>query len=187
MKEHWIETYTGKYFDLVNPSPDDVDVVDIAHSLSMQCRYNGHCRKFYSVAQHSVMVAKLMPKVPERSLGIYGLLHDAAEAYIGDIPSPVKALISDIREVEERILNVIYAKFNLDIAMSRMPEIKHADRIAMTIEVKNLMFSGGRDWGEFLFTHGYGISLETKLMELSSSEAETQFLNEVQFRSAPLI
>ncbi|MEM4379972.1 MAG: hypothetical protein QXL01_04720, partial [Thermoplasmatales archaeon] len=85
--EPWIETYSGKKFDYLAQS--ELDIEDIAHALSNLCRFNGHTRVFYSVAEHSVNVSSMVP--PE--LKIAALLHDAAEAYIGDVPSPLKQLI----------------------------------------------------------------------------------------------
>ena len=108
---YWLQTFTGKKIDLINPTREMVDIEDIAHSLSMICRYNGHCRDFYSVAEHSVMVEamgsqimlrreaernsdrlsappKLTSEIVQQSLAL--LLHDAAEAYIGDLTTPLK-------------------------------------------------------------------------------------------------
>jgi len=84
-----ILTYTGKHVDLAAPNPVMIDPRDISHALSHQCRFNGHCREFYSVAQHSVLVAYLLP--PELKLA--GLLHDAPEAFLGDVVQPLKALM----------------------------------------------------------------------------------------------
>ena len=85
-KGDWIQTFTGRAFYVLDPRPEDVDIEDIAHALSMQCRFAGHCREFYSVAQHSVTASWLVP--PEDAL--WGLLHDAAEAYVVDLPRPIK-------------------------------------------------------------------------------------------------
>ncbi len=86
-----IVTYTGKVFDLLNPTPDKVCIEDIAHSLAYQCRYTGHTREFYSVAQHCVLMAE-NPDLPGDPMA--KLMHDAAEAYIGDIARPWKHLLS---------------------------------------------------------------------------------------------
>ena len=98
---YWLQTFTGKKIDLINPTSEMVDIEDIAHSLSMLCRYNGHCRDFYSVAEHSVFVESLgrlavepqcsflgFEEVQKRCLSL--LLHDAAETYIGDLTTPFK-------------------------------------------------------------------------------------------------
>src|SRR4051794_32940266 len=81
-----IITSTGKWFDVFNPNPADVDIEDIVHALSMQCRFTGHTKEFYSVAQHSVLVSLTCPSVD----ALYGLVHDGSEAYLSDIARPVK-------------------------------------------------------------------------------------------------
>lgn len=93
----WMQTYTGRKFTPLNPSPADIDIVDIAHALSMTCRFGGHCKQFYSVAQHSVLMAeKAAPQDKLRAL-----LHDAAEAYIGDLIRPIKLHNDTFCQVEE--------------------------------------------------------------------------------------
>lgn len=89
MNDAWVQTYTGKRFVLASPDAAAVCIDDIAHSLSLQCRFNGHTREFYSVAQHSLLVASLLPG----RAALYGLLHDASEAYTGDIVTPVKSTL----------------------------------------------------------------------------------------------
>jgi 5'-deoxynucleotidase YfbR-like HD superfamily hydrolase len=106
-KRDWFPTYAGKRFSILNPRAQDIDIVDIAHALSMICRFNGHTNQFYSVAQHSVHVAQICR--PEYAL--HGLLHDASEAYIGDVIRPLKRLLSNYREIEERIELAIAAHF----------------------------------------------------------------------------
>ncbi|MFG0247924.1 MAG: phosphohydrolase, partial [Phycisphaeraceae bacterium JB051] len=78
----WIQTYTGKAFYPLREDPGIIDIRDIAHALSLQCRFNGHCSDFYSVAQHSVHVSEVVPQ----AFALWGLLHDAAEAYMSDLP-----------------------------------------------------------------------------------------------------
>lgn len=110
----WIETYTGKKFFPLDPRPDDVCIEDIAHSLAMQCRFNGHCKTFYSVAEHSVLVSKMLSTTGYgRTTQLYGLLHDAAEAYICDLPRPLKNLIGSYRPVEKKIQSTVWEAFNL--------------------------------------------------------------------------
>jgi len=84
----WIQTYTGKRFWPLDPRPEDVDILDIAHSLSLLCRFTGHTSSFYSVSQHSILVAQEVPK----RLRLWALFHDAAEAYIGDIARPTNLI-----------------------------------------------------------------------------------------------
>lgn len=104
---NWIMTHTGKKFKPFNPRTEDIDIEDIAHALSNICRFNGHVNQFYSVAEHSVLVSVLCPE----ELKLKGLLHDAAEAYLGDVPSPLK---TESQEAAEAILlNKIFEKFRV--------------------------------------------------------------------------
>lgn len=108
-KGNWMLTYSGVAYYPIDPRPSEVNIRDIAHSLSMQCRYNGHCRDFYSVAEHSVYVSRLVP--PEHSL--VGLLHDAPEAYVTDVPRPLKPYLYNYTELEKINERVIADAFDL--------------------------------------------------------------------------
>ncbi len=148
MKNHII-TYTGKIFDLLNPSPDMVCIEDIAHSLAYQCRYAGHTQEFYSVAQHCVLMAQNsdLPGDPMAKL-----LHDADEAYIGDIARPWKSLLSvqighgvgshhvSVSLFEEEIQDVIGLALGVDLKYSA--EVKVSDLRMMATEVRDLMPAG---------------------------------------------
>jgi len=111
----WTMLSSGRRFWPFDPRPEDVDIGDIAHALSHVCRYGGHTRRFYSVAEHSINVAMALP--PE--LRLAGLLHDAAEAYLGDIPRPIKRgkALRRWREAEERLERVIAERFWLNWPM----------------------------------------------------------------------
>src|SRR3990167_4945681 len=129
-----IITYTGKIIDIFNFKEENIDIVDIAASLSKQCRFGGHCREFYSVAQHSANVVKLVdPKYK-----LHALLHDASEAYLVDVPRPVKnsEQFTFYRELENNIMNIIYKKFNIEISNE---EIKQADDSMLVLEQYELM------------------------------------------------
>jgi hypothetical protein len=131
--EVWIQTYTGKKFYPFNPKPEDINIQDIAHALSMKCRFTGHCRNFYSVAEHSYYVSVLC----EKKHAFYGLLHDAAEAYLPDVARPLKDYINGFRQIEDNILAVIYNKYGLkDIFPS---EIKEVDTRLCITEGRDLM------------------------------------------------
>jgi 5'-deoxynucleotidase YfbR-like HD superfamily hydrolase len=82
----WIQTYQGGCFEPFNPHPDQIHIRDIAHALALTCRFTGHCLDFYSVAQHSVMVSQIV----SHKHALAGLLHDASEAYLTDVASPIK-------------------------------------------------------------------------------------------------
>lgn len=142
----WLQTYTGKRFIIDQPEPDQIDIVDIAHSLAMQCRFNGHCTRFYSVAEHSIHVAACIrarvSTAPEMQL--LGLMHDAAEAYVGDVVRPLKNGLADYRRIENNIQRVIMQKFGL---MYPLPEvIKQADNNMLVLEHEQIMVIQPYDW-----------------------------------------
>ena len=99
----WMQTYTGLKFDPTKPNIEMINVMDIAHALSLQCRFNGHCLYFYSIAEHSVRVSKFLRKKKDR---LWGLLHDASETYVGDLIRPVKELLPKYNEIEEEVQNL---------------------------------------------------------------------------------
>jgi|TARA_Y100000310_G_scaffold20001_1_gene19499 hypothetical protein len=151
----WIETYTGLKIDPFNPDPSRICIEDIAHALSMICRFTGHCKYFYSVAQHSVLVAKRCPD----EMKLTGLLHDASEAYINDISSPVKPGLMNYREIEEELWRAIAGKFGLPHPWVH-PKVKEIDRRLCRTEARDLMYSKGEGWRgavepypERIFTH----------------------------------
>lgn len=140
----WIGTYTGGKFVFENIKENKIDIKDIAHSLSMLCRYNGHCKNFYSVAEHSLLVSSLLSE----ELKIHGLLHDAAEAYISDIPRPYKRMIPNIKENEEEILKHIYNELNIQyLSELDIKIIKVVDTRLLQTERKLIMPDSDDVWG----------------------------------------
>lgn len=131
-------TATGRVFWPLDPRPDEVSLEDIAAALSRLCRFGGHCRVFYSIAQHSVHVAALVhARAPHAAL--WGLMHDAAEAYLLDIPGPVKhsPTMAPYREAEAALKVVIAAAFRLP---EQIPdEVRWADRVMFATETRDLM------------------------------------------------
>ena len=176
-----IVTYTGKVFDFLNPKPEMVCIEDIAHSLSNLCRYTGHVRKFYSVGEHCILMA-LSDKCPGDPMS--KLLHDAAEAYIGDMASPWKRLLQveptfektlatgvfggSVREFENRILEIISEALGVSINITA--EVKTSDMIMLATEVRDLMPSS-EAWGEL------PEPLEIKIPCWKSAYVEEHFLN----------
>lgn len=137
----WIQTSTGIAFDLLEPTPEMVDINDIARALSRLCRYTGHTEQFYSVAQHSVLVSNLVP--PEDAL--VGLLHDAAEAYVGDVAKPLKVLLgSAYSDVEDRVWRVVAERFGLPVALPQ--SVKDADLRMLQTERLQLLGPEPRPW-----------------------------------------
>jgi len=135
-----IRTYTGRYFDILAPRPEMVNIEDIAHSLSMQCRFGGHIPVFYSVAQHSISVAEMV--APEFRLA--ALLHDASEAYLLDIPKPFKRHLADYQAFEKIIERLVADVFGLEYPWH--PIIKEADRRQLEFEWQALVVEGPNNW-----------------------------------------
>jgi hypothetical protein len=131
----WIQTYTGKKFYPLDPRLEDICIEDIAHSLANTCRYNGHSRVFYSVAEHSVRMAfAMLPGCPK-----WRLLHDAAEAYTSDVPRPVKPMLKEFKNIENSILKVVAEKFNL--GNCDYDAIHHADAVLLSTEKRDVLNS----------------------------------------------
>lgn len=137
----WIETYTGRRFYVTEPRAQDVCLEDIAHALSMLCRFTGHVREFYSVAQHSVHVSHIC--APEDAL--WGLLHDASEAYLGDLNRPLKYSpgIEGYRVIERLVGNAIAEHFGLD--KKEPVSVKAAD-VRMLVTERRDFLRGDQTW-----------------------------------------
>jgi hypothetical protein len=138
----WFLSLKGQQIYPHDMRPWDVDPEEIAHSLSMLCRFNGHAREFYSVAQHSVLVALQLP--PE--LRLCGLLHDATEAYCGDMIRPLKRSLPAYQEMEEAIWRVIAERFNLPAKIPQ--EVKQADTRMLQTERRDLLAPHHWRWME---------------------------------------
>ena len=137
----YTHTFLGRRFYATNPRASDIDVRDIAHALSMTNRFNGHTPNGpYSVAQHSVYVS--LECDPQDAL--YGLLHDASEAYICDLPSPVKAQIPQYQAIEAGLMNVICEKFRLPLEMPL--SVKVADVTVLAAECRDLWPLPMKEW-----------------------------------------
>ena len=139
-----METFSGLWVDPLKMQSKEILIEDIAHSLSLQCRYGGHCRCFYSVAQHSVLVSDLLDGI---LLQLFGLLHDAAEAYLGDIIAPLKEEIPEYKQDEKILQGQIFIKF-----CGRLPNpdeqqrLKGFDTRLLLGEAKSMMPSRGIGW-----------------------------------------
>jgi len=136
----FIETATGRRFQPLDPVLADIRILDIAHSLAQQCRFNGHTRVHYSVAEHSVRVANLLERWGEpREVVLWGLLHDASEAYLTDVPSPLKKHLTfaAYMRAEERLMHAICIRFNLPVDQPLV--IRQADEMLLATEARDLM------------------------------------------------
>ncbi len=134
-------TASGRRVDLLDPRPSMIELTDIAFALSRICRFTGHTRRFYSVAEHSALGATTMS---DDALALEFLLHDAHEAYVGDMNSPLKSLCPDFRRVATRIDGVIRERFGLPPVMS--PEVMHVDLRMLATEKRDLMPEDVTPW-----------------------------------------
>ncbi|AWW31867.1 hypothetical protein DN752_17965 [Echinicola strongylocentroti] len=123
-----ILTYSGKYLNVFDPNPDDIVIEDIAHGLALECRFGNHLPVHYSVANHSIEVSNGLPN----HLKLEGLLHDASEAYLGDMASPIKKSMPDYQRIEDGLMRAIADKFSFNYPLSK--EVKIEDRKALEIE-----------------------------------------------------
>ena len=132
-KHTWLYTYTGRLFYPWQPKVSDVNVTDIAHALSMQCRFSGHTKKFYSVAEHSIICSYLCK--PEHAM--YALLHDASEAYVSDLPTPIKVFLRSYNRLEKQVQKTILTAFGLYGEVPK--EVKDVDKDLCFFEAKKLL------------------------------------------------
>ena len=139
-KGDWQETYTGRFY-AIDPRSDEVNLIDIAHGLSLICRYTGQCKHFYSVAQHCLNVYKDLKQLGyDETIQLRGLLHDASEVYISDLPKPFKVEIPEYKKFEERIEKAIYERFGLTFPTDDVHKIiKFSDNEVLYNEVEALM------------------------------------------------
>lgn len=165
-----ILTYSGKYFDYLEPERNEYDIYDIAHHLSNLCRFAGAVRSFYSVAQHCDLVSRLVP--PRQALP--ALLHDGAEFVLVDIPRPLKQLLPDYKKIEARVERDLMTRFDLPYPMSA--EVHDADRLALFIEQRDLMPAHEDYWAVFEGLDLSQIQNFPKIVPLLPQEAEQAFL-----------
>jgi len=173
----WFISRSGRKWDVWMPTVEEVHWPDVAESLAKQCRFNGHCRGHYSVAQHSVYVADLLP--PE--LHLYGLLHDAHEAWMGDIIRPVKVLLGETLKAVERDLDrIIYAAAHIEPPSDDIKaEIKQADLAMLGAERRDLI--------DLTSIHTEWVALErvppadTKVVPIDWETARQVYLQELEY------
>ena len=130
-----IKTFTGHYIDVFNPKPETITIEDIAHALSNTARWGGHTEYFYSVASHSLWVADNVPL----EFQLEALLHDGTEAYIGDMPKPIKMYLPDFNKLEKNLDIAIRNKFGLPLIISSI--VKQADIKSLEFEWENVKLS----------------------------------------------
>lgn len=195
----WMQTYTGRQFWPLDPCAEEVAIVDIAHALSLQCRFAGHCRVFYSVAEHCVRVSDLAigmrrssgllsrawwrtcmwlgrdVEVPEakRQGGRKNLLHDATEAFVVDVPRPLKRTpeMAPYRTIEARVARVIERWCDLPPCATEDADVKHADEVLLATEARDIM--GGQSAGKWSLR---AEPLPDRIVPWSPAVAERAFL-----------
>jgi hypothetical protein len=160
----WIQTAAGHQFWPIDPRASEIAVEDIAHALSLLCRFGGHCLRFYSVAEHSVLMARTVS--PENKL--WALLHDATEAYLVDVPRPLKPFLVGYREAEDKIAAAVCERFGLPLGMPA--EVKRADTRILTDERQQNMAPAPKPWSTD--TEPLGVTLQF----WSPEQAKREFL-----------
>jgi hypothetical protein len=169
----WIQTYSGLLFHPGDPQPEEICIEDIAHALSLQCRFTGHVQKLYSVAQHSWFVSKTTK--PENAL--WGLLHDASEAYLVDVARPVKhhPLMMGYRILEDMVMKAVAKKFGLEFPIPQ--DVKDADNRLLLTEKRDLLPNPDYTWSSLVDLEGRAIQpLPDKLTYWQPEAAEHAFL-----------
>ena len=130
---NWMYTYSGVVYYPLDPRPEEIRIADIAHHLSMLCRYAGACSRYYSVAEHSVHVSHMVPE----ELALEALLHDASEAYCCDIVRPLKVALPDYQRIEE--LNDMAVRIRFKLPPYEHPLVKQADNDILCNEYRALL------------------------------------------------
>lgn len=173
-KKAWIQTRSGVKFHLLHPHPADFRITDIAYGLSNVCRFAGHTSSFYSVAEHSVRVSDLIREWKFSEEEQYaGLMHDAAEAYLSDIASPLKYLpdLAMYRDIEHNLEAQIAGSLKV-----RYPYpwcVKPADQVLLVSEARDLMSPVVDDWTKKLLVR----PLDHKIRPWSPAKARRKFMN----------
>lgn len=166
----WIQTHAGGKLDYADENWTALSIEEIAHSLSNTCRYNGHCNEFYSVAEHSVWVSFLVPN----EYLLPALLHDASEAYVGDVPRPLKKFMGQLfADLEEKAAVAVGKKFDITPDLFHCHEVKRADNAMLWYETQRLM-PKNPVWNQF---HDKGLDGKIKIQCLKPEDAKRLFLN----------
>jgi hypothetical protein len=168
----WMQTYTGKAFTPLDPQAVDVDMLDIAHALSMLCRYGGHTSRFYSVAEHCVLVSEALERdgyPPD--VALWGLLHDAAEAYLGDVIRPVKRSMPGYRDAEACVLAAIASRLGL-LMLDYPTVVTEYDNRILQDERVALLSAPPLQWDSVEQLAPLGVSITGRAPDL----AEAQYL-----------
>lgn len=185
--DRWIETASGLNIDPLNPDPEKICLEDIARALSQICRFSGHSKRFYSVAEHSLHVAWWLDASGEHPPVVRaGLMHDAAEAYLGDLSSPLKKdeAFAEFRNAEDALMGVIEERYRLKFS----PVVFEADLVLLWCEADVLMPSRGKTWyfyekiGKQIIENNQGVIARIREnADMSISEIRRDWLAKARF------
>ena len=168
MERTSVRTFTGQNVDLIDTAVDSINIYDIAHHLSKLDRYNGAGSFPYSVGYHSLLVAECLPE----EYRLWGLLHDATEAYLGDVVSPLKSLLPGYRDIEQHLMAIIAGKFLLN--MPRPPEVKAMDTAVMVAEMNQVM-----NWPDLAAQQGVP-SAPVRIYQREWQDVRAEFLSKFE-------
>lgn len=173
VKFDYIGTFTGKHLHFLNPNPEEVCIEDIANALGNCCRYSGHVKRFYSVAEHSIIMANYVyNETRNAEFALTALMHDATEAYLVDVPRPIKPHLEGYMDIEESLSNVIFEKFNIQ----PMGEYIHYLDTNIVRNEAEILFKDIPDWVQY-----YEKIPNVELLNLSPSEAGKLFMETFEY------
>jgi 5'-nucleotidase len=171
----YLQTVSGRWVNPFDPDPEQLDPGDIARALANQCRFGGHSRAFYSVAQHSVIVSRLVEERGGDAEDVFAaLMHDASEAYLGDMPHPLKhrsPLGAAFKEAEQHLEDAIRARFGI---RADVPEIKRADRALLATE-RRAFSAESWHWPELEGVEPLDLELEAWSPDRAAEEFAARF------------
>lgn len=169
-----METATGGWIDPLRPDPDRVHPMDVVHALANMCRFNGHTRRFYSVAQHSIVVADGVTLELE-DVRLAALLHDASEAYLCDLTKPVKDRLNEYKVAERLVMRAVARRFRISYSLFYDARVVEADVRALMTERRDLMHGNSPPWGAMTAE-----PFETKIRPLPSTTVRREYLQELR-------
>jgi len=170
---NWFPTFSGGIVDLDDVAGSDFRIEDVAHALGLLCRFNGHVDQFYSVAEHCVVMSRMMPE----KVALHALLHDAAEAYVGDLITPIKRHAPGVHEIELALRNGLYEALELELPdADEVAEIRRADlRMLVTERAQLYHRLPDRPWERCEKVEPFGVVLPLWPPRRAGSEYSTRF------------
>lgn len=171
----WIQTFSGMPFDMRNFDPDNILIEDIAHAGALTCRFGGHCKKFYSVAQHAVLVSRRLPG----HLKFAAIMHDSTESYLHDVTTPLKRMLPEYKKKELELQRVIEKKFGFAMDAFEDPVLKDVDFRMCVTEARDLFNRNMlKHWSRLFKKYE---PYEERIEPWPPEEAEEMFLTEFKY------